>query len=258
MKYNRINIYFRTCSFHRNNPDRPHYFSYEAVWRNFLAMVNWDLCNVTVLFEGDYNNYFIKDFEKQYPFKVKFIDSTEKKWKHKCFESYASWSRAVAAGAEAVKNDNLSENELLYLLDDDYAHLNSWPEVVLDLFNTYIDENSYCCLYDNSDKYLCRHKDRTDSWSMYKDLTCELIISGYRHWKSSPNMGMACIMPVKLFNEHFDLWGYGASDCYIGNEVSTKRGTKIWISVPGMASHLIYPWLSPFISWESVLENIKV
>src|SRR5437763_216392 len=150
--YKKINVYFRTCSFHKENLNRPHYFNYESVWANFLTSINWDLCNVAVLFEGNYDSYFIKNYEKKYHFKLKFIDSSAEKWKDKCFEPHASWSRALAVGCQVIKNDIdsglINRNDLIALLDDDYAFVPGWDIICLDYISNFLkDDNFYLSPY---------------------------------------------------------------------------------------------------------------
>ena len=65
MKYNKINIYNRHFSRNKINPLRPKWFDYEKTFVNLLNTTNFDICNLTVVFEKeeDYNSYFIKKYE---------------------------------------------------------------------------------------------------------------------------------------------------------------------------------------------------
>jgi hypothetical protein len=261
MKYNKINIYNKHYSLNRVNPDRPPWFNYEKIFVNLLKTTNFDICNLTVLFEhkNHYDNHFIKKYENQYPFTVEFIDTTKDKWIGRTSED-ANWCRGVAAIAEVIKSKNLPSDELIYLLDDDYLHTPYWSEIALDFINNYLnDENACVCLYDHFDKYLFTQKAGTiDPWGtdlgMYEKLTSKIRVSNYCHWRSVPNCVGSMILPVNLFNRDFDpYWKMGYSDGSMCGILAKQYGTKYWTPIRSLSTHCVYPFIAPFIDWEKII-----
>lgn len=263
MKYQKINIYNRHFSKNKINPLRPQWFNYEKTFVNLLKTTNFNLCNLTIIFEKeeDYDTFFIKKYESQYTFKVKFIDTTREKWLGKTSED-ENWSRGIAAGTRIIKEDNLPENELIYLLDDDYLHTPYWSEIVLDYANNFLKtDNFWICPCDYGDKYYFIDENSTiDQWGtnlgMYKDLTSKIRLSHYCHWRSVPNVLGSSIMPVTLFNRDYEsYWKMGYSDASLCGILKEKYNTEYWTPIRSLSCHVVHPFLSPFIDWEK-LSNI--
>jgi len=260
MKYNKINIYNRHFSRNKINPLRPKWFDYEKTFVNLLNTTNFDLCNLTVIFEKeeDYNSYFIKKYEGQKPFKVKFINTERDRWVNKTSEDIA-WSRSIAAAAEVIHNDNLPTNELVYISDDDFLHVPYWSEVMKDYIENFIpDENFWVCPCDYGDKYyFIDEKQTIDQYGtnlgMYANLTSKIRVSNYCHWRSVPNCLTSSMMPVNTFNRDFDpYWKTGYSDGSLCNELKQKYGTQFWTPIRSLSCHVVHPFMPPFINWEKI------
>ena len=261
--YNKIHIYLRQFSRLRNNPDRPKWFSPEKVFLNLLKTSNKEVCELTICFEHeeDYPSHFTKNYENT-GFNLKFIDTKNIKRKTLFDEP---WSHSVAATSEIILKDiesgKIKENELIYILEEDYLHLPNWAEMTLDFFNTSRPNLDYVCLYDHNDKYIFRQTDETikqynlePHWGMYRDLKSEIIVSNYRHWRSLPNCGLSMIFTKDLFLRDKELWLTGNSDCEIGFQLNTKHGTKFWTPIPSVSCHVINPFCAPLIPWEKVID----
>jgi hypothetical protein len=258
LTYNKINIYNRHYSNNRINPDRPKWFNYEKTFVNLLKTTNFNLCNLNIIFEKeeDYDSFFIKKYENQYPFKVRFIDTTREKWLGRTFED-ANWSRGIAAATRIINDDKLPENELVYLLDDDYLHVPYWSEVTLDYVNNFLQtDNFWICLCDYGDKYyFIDEKETIDPWGtnlgMYKNLTSKIRLSNYCHWRSVPSVLGSSMMPVKIFNRDFEsYWKMGYSDGALCGILNKQYGTEFWTPIKSLNCHVIHPFMAPFIDWE--------
>jgi hypothetical protein len=260
MKYNKINIYNRHFSRNKTNPLRPRWFDYEKTFVNLLNTTNFDICNLTVIFEKeeDYNSYFIKKYEGQRPFKVKFINTERDRWLNKTSEDIA-WSRSIAAAAEVIHNDNLPSNELVYISDDDFLHVPYWSEVMKDYIENFIpDENFWVCPCDYGDKYyFVDEKQTIDQYGtnlgMYANLTSKIRISNYCHWRSVPNCLTSSMMPVNTFNRDFDpYWKTGYSDGSLCHALKEKYGTQFWSPIKSLSCHVVHPFIPPFVDWEKI------
>jgi len=261
---NKIHIYLRQFSGLRSNPDRPKWFSPEKVFVNLLKSLNPNICGLTVCFERkeDFDTHFLKKYNSG-SFKLEFIDT--KNVKREVFFD-EPLSHSVAAASEIIIRDiecgKIKSSDLIYILEEDYLHLPNWAEITLDLFNHFIGDNDYVCLYDHNDKYLFRQTDETINkynlekhWGMYRDLKSEIIASNARHWRSLPNCGLSMIMPPHLFLRDKELWLKGYSDCEIGHQLNTKHQTKFWAPMPSISTHCINPFVAPLVDWEKVINQ---
>jgi hypothetical protein len=265
--FNKIHIYLRQFSKNRKNPDRPEWFNYEKTFLNLLITINRNISDLTICFERecDYPFYFTNKY-KDFGFKIKFID-TKNIVRNTQFNE--PWSHSVAATSEIIKNDinlgNINDNSLIYILEDDYLHLQNWNEIVLDLFNNFIGKNDYVCLYDHNDKYIFRQNSETITqhnlekhWGMYKDLKSEIMVSNARHWRNAPNCGLSMIFTKELFLRDFNLWSGGYSDCEIGYQLKKIHNTNFWTPMPSVSTHCINPFIAPLINWEKISEETKI
>lgn len=263
-KYNKIQIYLRQFSGLRNNPDRPDWFNTEKVFVNLLNTINQS-CSLTVCFEReeDFNSHFISKYYNKNgnTFKLVFI-STKNKTRE--IFSEESWSHSVAATSEVIlqdiQNGVIADDCLIYILEEDYLHLPYWPQITLDLFNNFISNNDYVCLYDHNDKYIFRQTESTINnynlekhWGMYRDLKSEIIVSNARHWRNLPNCGLSMIMSKSLFLRDQEVWIKGYSDCEIGYQLLTKHKTNFWTPMPSVSTHCINPFLAPLVDWKKVI-----
>jgi len=261
MKYNKIHIYLRQFSRLRNNPDRPSWFSPEKVFINLLKTTNKSLSNLNICFEKeeDYQTHFTKKYEN-YAFSLYFIDTKNIK-RNVLFDE--PWSHSVAAASEIIFKDieqgKIKDDELIYILEEDYMHVPQWIEITLNFFNTSKPSQDYCCLYDHNDKYIFTQSDDTinqynleSHWKLYRDLESKIIVSNYRHWRSLPNCGLSMIFSKELFLRDKDLWINGYSDCEIGTQLRQRHQTKFWTPIPSVSTHCINPFVAPIIDWEKI------
>lgn len=266
-KFNKIHIYTRHFSRNKKHPQRPTWFNYEKTFANLLTTINFELCDLTVIFEKeeDYNSYFIKNYEGIKPFQVRFINTNREEWIHKNLSEDMAWCRSIAAAAEVIKNDNLSENDLIYISDDDFLHVPCWSEICLDYINNFLKgENWWVCPCDYGDKYYFTDETHfVDEWGtdqgMYADLTSKIRASHYRHWREVPTCMTSSIIPVKTFNRDYeDYWSRGYSDCSLNGEISKKFNTKFWTPIPSLSCHATDPFCPPIINWVEIQEKIRI
>ena len=249
MRYNKINIFLRAFDRNRLNPDRPSWFNYEKCFLNLLKTLNHDFCNLTVCFEGDLSKSYIAKYRNQFKFNI--IETCASSV-NDSFED-ASWSRSLADTCRRIERQGLiNDDGLIYILEDDYLHRPLWSEAVLDLFNYFIGDNAYVCLYDHFDKYLFVRSDKEPHWGMYKDLKSSIIVSNACHWRSVPNCGLSMIITPPLWERDSQLWTDGLSDCEIGFRV-TQLGTKIYTPMPAFSTHCINPFVAPLVNWEKII-----
>jgi len=253
MKFNKIKIYLRQTKINKPNNGRPEWFDYEKVFKNLLNTTNFKLTDLTVCFDGtkeDYDSHYTIKYENQFAFKIQLINTKE--FNGYSYENDGS-SKSTSLVSRIIRNDNLPDDNLIYILENDYLHRNYWAEMTLDLFNNYIDENYYISLYDHFDKYIFTYKDRNDHWGMYKDLKSKIIVSSYCHWREVPLICSSWIMSKKLFYRDYDLLSCGTSDNTQCGKISELYETKFLSPIPSIATHCQIPFLAPFLDWNKII-----
>lgn len=263
----KIHIYNRHYTRNKTHPQRTEWFDYEKTFGNLLATTNFDLCNLTVIFEReeDYDSYFVKKYEGIKPFKIKFIDTSKEKWIGKTNED-AGWSRGIAAATQVIYKDNLPKEDLLYMVDDDYIHTPYWVEKSLDYINNFIEGDNFAlCPCDCADKYYFIDKKHTidrygTDLGMYSDLLSKIRVSNHCYWREVINcLLFSSIMPVTTFyRDYEEYWSRGWSDCAMCGELKKKYNMEFWTPMSSISCHSIDPFCPPFINWKSVMENIRI
>lgn len=259
MKFNKIHIYLRQCNNNKPNPNRPDWFDYEKCFKNLLDTIGENGVHpnvkLTVVFDGDESDSYILKYYKNNNFRIVNINTNNIDFK--TYQNDGS-SKSGALTSYITMQDNLSDSDIVFHLENDYLLLPYWPEIVLDFFN--IIPNSELCLlslYDHMDLYLFRDKTRTDHFSMYKDWKAEIFISNYRHWKTVDLITSSWIMTKRGFNLIEDFLTYGVSDNTTSAEFR-KRGGWCCSPIPSLMTHVQYPFLAPIINWELINSNIQL
>jgi len=143
------------------------------------------------------------------------------------------------AATKYIKSLELPEHDLIYFLENDYMHIQGWDEIILELFDMYIDLN-YVSLYDHRDKY---------DPHMYPGLLSHIFISPSRHWRTTPSTCGSFIIPKKIFDEDYDILSTWVGDHEKFIWLGKNRGRTILTPMPGLSTHCTAHLLSPIIEW---------
>ena len=257
-----IHIFFRTTSNKRDNKDRPDWFSYERCWKNLLGTCMDN--PITVIHDGEIEFEWFKEMP---PANVdimqidseKAIEPLIKEWEDKG-ETYVDQDafgnsiekrlekpdREKAAGSlmyEIIFNkikDVENKNELVYMIEDDYIHLEGWPAIFEDVFYHYKDL-TYATLYDHPDKYTER----------YKGLQTPLIMSSYSHWRFVPSSCGTFGGRISAFlnDKEIHMNDLGDHNKFLK---LAQRNRSIISPVPGFATHCINNFLAPYRDWSRI------
>ena len=101
-----------------------------------------------------------------------------------------SWQSTL----EYVSNINFPEDQIIYFLEDDYLHRESWNKILLEGFDLNVD---YISLYDHLDKY---------KLPLYQKLQSKILISKSCHWRTVPSTTLSFAVKFKTFKKHFDIY----------------------------------------------------
>lgn len=235
----KINIFYRATARNKANNLRPDWFSYESCFDNLISTLDND-CELTVMFDGDefeYNNSFIGKYKNKFNFDVVFLNSnSDIQSNHDTFNY--------------IKTLNIKPDDFIYILENDYLHLKNWTVFVRDLYSLSNGEH-YVGLFDHNDKYLCQNN-VDGEWGMYKNLISKIYATHSRHWRTVPSTCGSFIMTKKLFDEDYDTLSLKEADNTRFGILSKTKNRIVLTPIPGLATHVQNPWMSPCINWEQI------
>jgi hypothetical protein len=128
---------------------------------------------------------------------------------------------------EIVDKQDIGENDLIYLLENDYLHKMNWIEKVLELFNTYSNLN-YVSLYDHPDKY---------NHPMYDDLVSKILATKTHHWRTTPSTCGSFIVEKKFFDMDKDILKTMEGDHNKFLWLTQNRKRFVLTPIPSLSTH---------------------
>lgn len=168
-----------------------------------------------------------------------------------------SW-RHVAQFAQ----DNFENNQPIYLLEDDYFHLNPAAQLLLEG----LEIGDYVTLYDHPDKYISHAKGGPNPYIEEDGEQTKVWLSKSCHWKQTNSTTMTFATRVKTLREDWPVWleftsqgfpnDFGAFQRLQGlgpweNRIWSKK-RRLISSLPGFATHGETAWLSPLTDWSKM------
>lgn len=223
---------------HKIHPSiRPHWFNYEKCFYNLINTMipsPGDLVKFNIIFDGDLENTFTQKYIEQNPPIHQLIQ--------------------INSGGEAQSGNIMwkyinekyeyDDNDVIYIVENDYVHAPGWINVLLDLYKTF--ETDYSSLYDHNDKYFL---------PMYDDLQSPIIYTKHCHWRGVPNTTGTFAVKGKYLrediHEHLGIEG----DFHKFKELVDKKGRSVYTPMPGYSTHCMNDLLSPLINWEKILNE---
>jgi len=143
-----------------------------------------------------------------------------------------------------------SDEDIIYFVEDDYAHSMNWVPIMLEGFE--YTAADYITLYDHPDKY---------SLQMYNNIQCAIVLTPSCHWRTTPSTTNTYACKFKTLKRHADIH---IKYCDL-DEKWTKdhvkfielwnTGSSLISSVPGYATHVETNMLSPVINWEKIINE---
>jgi len=227
--YSHYNISGRgseTQSFHR-----PEWFDYEKCFINLLNTIsNKKNILLNIIMDGNINNNWIYKYKDQY------------NW----YEIIGGNMDTVTLKSYAIiKNYICDENDLIYILENDYLHVPDWYEKIQTLYN-YFNNISYVSLYDHFDKY---------SDPIYDNLLAKIWVTANHHWRSTPSTCGSYITSKKIFALDYD--DHTGVTTPIGDHhkwlyLNNTKNRLMITPMPGLSTHCMKNFLSPGIDWKQI------
>lgn len=216
---------------------RPYWFDYENCFRNLLHTIK-DNPNVklNVIMDGKIDSNWISKYKEHYT-------------------AYEVEGGTMVKAGHAMFNllkqlkDNISEGDLIYILENDYMHVEGWVEKVLELFGTFKGLN-YVTLYDHNDKYIHDH--------LYGDLVSKIFATHSSHWRTIPNTCGSYIASKEIFFEDVDDQIREVGDCNKWLWLHENKNRFMLSALPGLSTHCMEELMSPCVDWEKINNKTKI
>jgi hypothetical protein len=238
-----IEVFLRHCYYSKLQelPDRtrPSWFNKIKVFENFKNTLNPDLVNYTIVYDEFYGS-----IDKTFLAKEKNVEII------KCGNECDSFLKTL----EIIQSKNLSDDTIVYLLEDDYLHRPGWSEIMLEGFeiNSY-----YLTLYDFD-------------FFIAKGWLCEIFTTPSSHWRAVPatTNTFACkyktlIEDIEIQKE-YSIYGIREMDEYSYSRDYNKfwelqKQERYLISpMPGWSTHCDENHISPIIDWKKVMNDTYI
>lgn len=224
-----IRVFQRHCNVSSNSigKTRPEWFSREKCFKNLLGTMSEEV-DLTVVFDGTPANHFI---EKYNGFKLVSFEGGNDGLSFLNLLNY-------------VEGLDLAEDDIIYLLEDDYLHQPNWTEVLEEGLSRPGVE--YVTLYDHKDKYFL---------PMYSDLQSQIIVTSSAHWRTIPSTTNTYACRFSTLKKHMDIHKEYC-DLEKGFTRDHDKFTRLWqegsnlISpIPGFSTHVEVEYMSPVVNW---------
>lgn len=145
------------------------------------------------------------------------------------------------------------DDELVYLLEDDFLHLPNSKQYLEEALSVY---NAYVTLYDHPDKYLDRELGGNPFITQSSEVT-RLLKTNSIHWKITNSTVMSFAAKVSRLKDDYDLIMKYSSERITDSfrfftELNQTKQIPVLSSVPGKSTHCESAWLSPLTNWTEV------
>lgn len=211
-----------------DNKNRPNWFDYEKCFINLLNTIEGKSnIKLHIMMDGKIEDNWISKYKEHYTY-------TEFKG--------GSMKPVTLAVYGAIKNYQCNKNDLIYILENDYLHVEGWSEKLIELYKTF-NELNYISLYDHNDKYFLQQ---------YEDLTSKIVTTNSHHWRTTPSTCGSYIVPKYIFDDDHEIQTTVIGDHIKHVYLNEHKGRFILTPIPGLSTHCMDGLLSPTINWSKI------
>ena len=229
-----IRVFQRHCNFSSNshNKPSPDWFDREKIFDSFISTLD-ERVDYTAFHDsgnGEIEDHFLN---------TKNVNKISKKGGNDA-QSFLNLLNHVI-------EQNYSDDDIIYFLEDDYLHKQGWIDILSEGFE-YIGADYYT-LYDHPDKY---------QLPMYENLQSKIIATPSTHWRTTPSTTNTYACRFKTLKKHFDIH---VNSCDLVEKWTKDHdkfinlwsiGSNLVSSIPGYSTHVEGNMLSPTIKWQEI------
>ena len=210
---------------------RPQWFDYEKCFVNLLNTIEGKNVVLHLVMDGIIEDNWIKKYKDKYiPHEIVTTHDID----------------SVTKGVYSViKQTQIDDKDLIYILENDYLHVDGWVDKITGLFSFYNNLN-YVSLYDHGDKYF--HPN-------YDNLVSKLFVSNTHHWRTMISTCGSYVTTKKIFledyNDHIGIT-LPVGDHHKWIFLNETKDRFLLTAVPGLSTHCMETLLSPTIDWQKI------
>ncbi len=225
----KINIYYRHAEGCKEGFFRPEGFTFERCLKSLIKSISGvENLSLTLAFDGNIEKDFIKNYKDNF--------------NHIINTNYRNSLKSFLHLLDYIENQDMAEDEVIYYIENDYLHLESWPEKVRNLFGTF-NGIDYVSLYDHADKYYD---------SRYASLVSQVVTTKDSHWRTTPSTCGTYMMQRKTWNKDIDIWKAATGDHETFIKLNQERQRCVFTPLPGLNTHCMKGLESPIIDWRKI------
>ena len=238
-----IEVFIRHCYYSKLQelPDRtrPSWFNKIKVFANFKNTLNPDLINYTIVYDEFYGS-----IDKTFLAKEKNVEII------KCGSECDSFLTTL----DIIQSRNFEDEQIIYLLEDDYLHRSGWSNIMLEGFTI---NSHYLTLYDFD-------------FFIAKGYLCEIFTTPSSHWRAVPatTNTFACkyktlMEDLEVHQKHSingvkEMEGFHFSKDYDKFWELQNQERYLISPMPGWSTHCDENHTSPIIDWKKVVNETYV
>ncbi len=149
----------------------------------------------------------------------------------------------------------LSENELIYFVENDYLHTIDSKKNLIDAFNFNVH---YVSLYDHPD-YYDNLKNLIDFRQALDNPSKKVLLGKHRHWVTTASTTCTFAVKKKTLMADYEYFKKMCKrdiprDHKIFTQL-TNKGRLLIIPIPSLATHIETNYLAPLVNWK--LKKLK-
>lgn len=222
----KIKVFLRhwNGAINRKQNIRPDWFSYEKCYRS-VKNANIDL---VILLDGLKSNHHFS-FDKE-DLVIEYKGGSDEASLLFCLNQ--------------IQNFNFKDNDIVYIVEDDYLHMPNWENILKECFNELNPD--YATLYDHFDKYT----------ALYPSLVSRILPTASVHWRTTPSTCNTYACKMSTLRKHWDIHIKYCLPEYTHLGYDHTKFTDLWkigsnlIScIPGYSTHCEKDLLSPTVNW---------
>ncbi len=152
----------------------------------------------------------------------------------------------------------LSDDEVVYLVEDDYWHMDFSRRILLEG----IQRAHYVTLYDHPDKYIpASHGGNPFIEEDGADVT-KVFLTESSHWRLTNSTTCTFASTVGVLREDYDVW---KKHCFATPEQThphdmhaflalREKGRALISPIPSLSTHCEPMWKAPLVDWEKEMQ----
>lgn len=163
----------------------------------------------------------------------------------------AAWRACLGVIGDGA---GIADDDLIYLLENDYLHVADWVSRLEELAASPIDWD-YTTLYDHPDKYP-GYTDVADS-ARYRNLIGKVFCAGSQHWRTTPSSTGTYILRGRTYRRDLPVLRLGLYDNRLFKLLGLVRRVTVVSPLPSLSTHSMSEYLAPVVAWDAVAAAVR-